>query len=490
MFKTGIIRASCMRSRAFFLEVVSVNESLGKLFAFFQKNALIFYAGIGMGIYRCAHEWPLWFNATVTQVGVSPLFVGDFFFLLVDVGKVVGLSVYLILCYRFDRYRRSGVLLVLPSALIVAGCMVPLAVVLGLDLGDAAVLSSLVLIGGGAGMLFGQWIEFCGSLPPVKVIQVFAISFAARFVLLPIITGVDELLSTIVIICLAGLSFIQVSFCFSKISIVEERPREGFGARGLSGYGMLFLFVFVFAFAYGVGGSATQLSHSTHETGVGNLVPSLVILVLAFRMGDRFDRTILYAIALPLMTVGLIGVEFLGISLSLSFSQVMVSAAYSTFDLLVYTMVCSNAYRSRTSAMLPGSCIRIIALVAADLAIVLMRLNMSWNRGVLVTVTILATLAVGIAVFAPLLGGRSDYSRFQPEGESSERKRLEGLAESAGLSARETTVFQLLVMGKSSTEISEELFISNGAVRAHSSRIYDKFGVHSRKDFDALFAEE
>ena len=48
-------------------------------------------------------------------------------------------------------------------------------------------------------------------------------------------------------------------------------------------------------------------------------------------------------------------------------------------------------------------------------------------------------------------------------------------------------MFQLLVMGKTSTEISEELFISNGAVRAHCSRIYDKFGVHSRKDFDALF---
>lgn len=334
-------------------------------------------------------------------------------------------------------------------------------------------------------MLFGQWIEFCGCLPPVKVIQVFAISFAVRFALLPIVTGVDELLSTLVIICLAGSSFIQVSFCFSSIPIVEDRPREGFGAKGFSGYGMLFLFVCVFAFAYGVGGSATQLSHSTHETGVGNLLPSLVILILAFKMGDRFDRTILYAIALPLMTVGLIGVEFLGISLS--FSQVMVSAAYSAFDLLVYTMVCSNAYRSRTSAMLPGSCIRILALVAADLAILLMRLNLSWSRGVLVTVTILATLAVGIAVFVPLLGSQRDYSRFQPEGESSERKRLEDIAASKGLSARETTVFQLLVMGKSATEISEELFISNGAVRAHFSRIYDKFGVHSRKDFDALF---
>lgn len=464
-----------------------MNRYLEKLFAFLQKNALIFYAGIGMGIYRCAHEWPLWFNATVTRVGVPPLFVGDFFFLLVDVGKVVGLIAYLVLCYGFDKHRKSGVLLVLPSALIVAGCLVPLAVVLGLALGDGVILASLVLIGAGAGMLFGQWIEFCGCLPPVKVIQVFAISFAARFVLLPVITGVDELLSTIVIICLAGLSFVQVSFCFSKISVVEDRPREGFGAKGLSGYGMLFLFVCVFAFAYGVGGSATQLSHSTHETGVGNLLPSLVILILAFKMGDRFDRTILYAIALPLMTVGLIGVEFLGISLSLS--QVMVSAAYSAFDLLVYTLVCSNAYRSRTSAMLPGSCIRILALIAADAAIVLMRLNLSWNRGLLVTITILVTLAVGLAVFVPLLGSQRDYSRFQPDGESSERKRLEGIAEKAGLSARETTVFQLLVMGKSANDISEELFISNGAVRAHSSRIYDKFGVHSRKDFDALFSE-
>lgn len=486
MFKTGIIRAVHASDRALG-EFGPVDRCLGKLFAFLGKNALIFYAGIGMGIYRCAHEWPLWFNATVTQVGVSPLFVGDFFFLLVDIGKAVGLAVYLVLCYRFDMHRSSGALLVLPSVLIAAGCLVPLSVVLGFAPGDGVVLGSLVLIGAGAGMLFGQWIEFCGYLPPVKVIQVFAVSFAVRFALLPVITGVDELLSTLVIICLAGLSFVQVSFCFSKIAVAEDRSREGLRAKGLSGYGMLFLFVCVFAFAYGVGGSATQLSHSTHETGLGNLLPSLVILILAFKMGDRFDRTILYAIALPLMTVGLIGVEFLGVSLSLS--QVMVSAAYSAFDLLVYTMVCSNAYRSRTSAMLPGSCIRILALIAADLAIILMRLNVSWNRGILVTATILATLAVGIAVFAPLLGSQREFSRFLSEGESSERERLDGIAEAAGLSVRETTVFRLLVMGKSATEISEELFISNGAVRAHSSRIYDKFGVHSRKDFDALFSE-
>ena len=75
------------------------------------------------------------------------------------------------------------------------------------------------------------------------------------------------------------------------------------------------------------------------------------------------------------------------------------------------------------------------------------------------------------------------------EGEPDDRARFEGLVASAGLSQRETTVFQLLLAGKTAGEVSEELFISKGAVRSHMSRIYDKFGVHSRQDFDALFAD-
>lgn len=85
------------------------------------------------------------------------------------------------------------------------------------------------------------------------------------------------------------------------------------------------------------------------------------------------------------------------------------------------------------------------------------------------------------------MGGRQEFYQFEPGKQEVEGKRLAALAMTKELSPRETTVFQLLVMGKTTAEISEELFISNGAVRAHCSRIYDKFGVHSRKDFDALF---
>lgn len=462
-----------------------MDRLLNRLFTFFSQNAIIFYAGIGFGVYRCAHEWPLWFNAAVSNVGIAPLFEGDFFFLLVDAGKVAGLMVYLALCYGFDRRRRSGLLLAMPSALIVGGCGIPLLVVLGFDLGDLVIIASLMVIGAGAGMLFAQWIEFCGMLPPVKVIQVFAVSFAVRFVLLPLITGLDALSSTLVEMSLAAVSFIWIAFCFTKIPVVEPSPRDLSAFRGLSRYALLFLFVCVFAFAYGVGGSATQLSHSASETGWGTVLPSFVILVLAFKMGDRFDWGILYAIALPLMTAGLIGIEFLGVSPSLA--QVLVSAAYSAFDLIVYTLVCSNAFQSRTSAMLPGVCIRILALLAADAAIAIVRLNTALNSGVLVTTTILTALAVGICLFVPRLGGRREFYQFEPGKQEVEGKRLAALAVTKELSPRETTVFQLLVMGKTAAEISEELFISNGAVRAHCSRIYDKFGVHSRKDFDALF---
>lgn len=93
-------------------------------------------------------------------------------------------------------------------------------------------------------------------------------------------------------------------------------------------------------------------------------------------------------------------------------------------------------------------------------------------------------------LFLPRRGGKRDLYRLQSVCKESESKWLEDIAAAKGLSQRETTVFQLLIQGKSATAIGEELFISNGTVRAHCSRIYDKFGVHSRKDFDALFADQ
>jgi DNA-binding NarL/FixJ family response regulator len=53
-------------------------------------------------------------------------------------------------------------------------------------------------------------------------------------------------------------------------------------------------------------------------------------------------------------------------------------------------------------------------------------------------------------------------------------------APTAGLSAREMDVLQLLVAGHSDRQIAEELFISHRTAQGHVGSIFNKLGVNSR----------
>ncbi len=58
---------------------------------------------------------------------------------------------------------------------------------------------------------------------------------------------------------------------------------------------------------------------------------------------------------------------------------------------------------------------------------------------------------------------------------------LARIAQDHGLSPRETDVFMLLARGRSRSVIQEELSISEGTVKTHTSRIYQKFGVDGKQ---------
>lgn len=55
-----------------------------------------------------------------------------------------------------------------------------------------------------------------------------------------------------------------------------------------------------------------------------------------------------------------------------------------------------------------------------------------------------------------------------------------------GLSQRERDVLNLMAIGRSSTFIAEELFLSSNTVRKHIAHIYDKCGVHSKQELLTL----
>ena len=65
--------------------------------------------------------------------------------------------------------------------------------------------------------------------------------------------------------------------------------------------------------------------------------------------------------------------------------------------------------------------------------------------------------------------------------------RLARFCDEQGLSDREKEVLALAIDGKTTPQIAQELYISQGTVKAHLHRIYTKAGVASRKDLITAF---
>lgn len=106
----------------------------------------------------------------------------------------------------------------------------------------------------------------------------------------------------------------------------------------------------------------------------------------------------------------------------------------------------------------------------------------------IVHVVLLFFLLAMILVSSLLFGSRNVASLWglerpamAPEATDAEQV-TQALAETYGLTARETEVMTLLMKGRNEPFISEALFISPSTTHSHVSHIYAKIGVHSRQE--------
>jgi DNA-binding NarL/FixJ family response regulator len=68
-------------------------------------------------------------------------------------------------------------------------------------------------------------------------------------------------------------------------------------------------------------------------------------------------------------------------------------------------------------------------------------------------------------------------------------RRSAGLSGPGLLTARETEVVELLVQKRSALEIAEALHVTTATVNSHRRRIYEKLGVHSRRELTLYAAQ-
>lgn len=72
------------------------------------------------------------------------------------------------------------------------------------------------------------------------------------------------------------------------------------------------------------------------------------------------------------------------------------------------------------------------------------------------------------------------------EGAGEGASALDEVAAAYGLSPRETEVFRLLMQGRSRSFIQNELFLAEGTVKTHTSRVYRKLGVDNKQEMITL----
>lgn len=114
----------------------------------------------------------------------------------------------------------------------------------------------------------------------------------------------------------------------------------------------------------------------------------------------------------------------------------------------------------------------------------------AWS--VVSAIAVTATVAVIPVLPASTSSAATFTLKVLPENESYEvrtARTRESFAVKYGLSTREAEVFELLVQGKTRTQIAECLSLSSWTVKEHIAGVYAKIGVHSAKELMLLVAE-
>ena len=337
--------------------------------------------------------------------------------------------------------------------------------------------------GVGYAMLFMLWLEFYGCLSPRNMVLAYSCAYLANLFSWFALSGSNDLIGLILVAVLAVCSASLVLVSYRKIPEEDRCPGKP-SFRGLSW--QLVLWISIFAFAYGIGDSITGAGFATMASKVGMAVPGLVVIFGILFM-KKFDLGSVYQIALAFMLAG-IGLSFFFASFPV-FSQMLMSAANESYCMLAFVVACTYAYRTKTSSTIYCGILAASSLLFTQVGLFVGRMVVTSETSITVSFAVVMMIVVSSSF---LFKERHLAEKVQLEraDKSFEEKGLLRICEDKSFTVREQTIFLMLVRGKRTIDISDELFISQSTVRSHVGKIYEKLQVHSRQEFDALIGRQ
>lgn len=438
-----------------------------------QRNYIVILMAIGYMFALFPFNWGLAIasDQTMLQRPFEPNAI-------IDIGEFAGFFIAMLVALRSRVHPRSNALLAMPFALVALGS--GLIVLYDAQPQLALALAGDTLLGCGYALTFVMWLDLASNLLPKKTLIVIALGYFFNFVSYPIIVDVSAGVGLAYVLACVASSCILWFAGRATLHPVCQTPTAPVRASAYIPPPRLVAFTAVIPFAYGFCTSYLNIWASSVGFKIGFALPAVLIIVGLSLFYRTFNLSTIYWITCPLMTVGLLGSFFLDLPPTLS--KALITAALASVHFVAYMIVRVQSQERGQSPLFAFALTSALMMVATKTAkeLEFLSAGSSWEPYLIAGLIVAVVLSYGLLVIGQK--GSQPFDIRAMLSDETERDHAMRLAQNHNLSKRETSVYVLMLDDRTIAEIADGLFIAPSTVRAHISRIYEKFDVHTRQE--------
>ncbi|MEG0322439.1 MAG: helix-turn-helix transcriptional regulator [Raoultibacter sp.] len=384
--------------------------------------------------------------------------------------------------------RATALCMVLGSTLVVLACFVLQSEILK--------IIGLVVAGAGLAALILMWAEFYGSMNPMRVALYHAMGIFFGEVIKWLFLGMSAPYLAFFAIVLPLVSIAWVKSSMRRLP-EYDLPRKVAKSESFAFPWKPILLMSVCTFAGGFGALPGL------PLVPGNVVGALLVTALVFfgvlSESKWFNFDTIYQLAFPLFIIGfLLVMPTFGSNPEVM--AVCYDAGYTMLSMFIVIVLSSITYRFGISAVWLSGIERgiryVVELLGWGAFVVVSGHATQEMTSMIYTGLVIVMVVVFTVIFFTERGlsaqwgievdtvGPLDKDQSPVAQAARLSVRVSALSKKHNLSPREDEVLQLLARKETVSQIEQDLFVAEGTIKAHISRIYRKLDVHSR---DALY---
>lgn len=360
--------------------------------------------------------------------------------------------------------------------------------------------AGLIAAGVGLGFLILMWTEFYGTLNPLRVAVYHAAGIFFGELIIWLFTGLEAVYLATLSVVLPLMSLAWMRRSMRHIPDVDLPRKMAKVDRGAVPWKPILLMA-VCTFATGFGVLPDQ------PIIAGNIVGTLLVTAFVFfgvlSASKWFNFDTIYQLAFPLMTIGLLLIAP-SLSIGPQVAAGCYDAGYTMLSMFIMIILSNITYRFGISAAWLNGIERGIRYLMEMAGWVLFAVggtylttaqNDTLHFGITAAVVVAFVMIFATEKRLSAKWGINLHASDKAEGDDVFSPgllamRVSDLSKEHHLSPREEEVLQLMARKESLAEIEVNLFVAQGTVKAHISRIYRKLGVHSKEELYGVLGVE